>query len=102
MLADTLLLLLLVLVLWLFWQGRRQAEYARSYALRYCQQQQLQFLDIAWQRGRLRKVGRRIGWYSVFQFAFSSDREHRYEGELELLNLQLLRVTTPVYRLPDA
>jgi len=100
-LADALLLLILLFIALLFWQGRRQAEIARVHAQRYCQQHQLQFLDIAWQGGKIARHGRHIGWLSRYQFAFSSDREHRYEGEIQMLNLRLLKVDTPVYRMPE-
>ncbi|RUO50975.1 DUF3301 domain-containing protein [Pseudidiomarina aquimaris] len=101
MLSDALLLIAVAFIGLLFWQGRRQAELARVHAQRYCQQYQLQFLDIAWQGGKLSKAGRHFGWLSRYQFAFSSDREHRYEGEITMLNLRLQKVDTPVYRLPE-
>lgn len=102
MLLDAILLLAIAMVFWLFWQGRRQAEHARRYAQRYCQQHQLQFLDIAWRNGKLAKKGRHFGWLSNYDFAFSSDQQTRYEGELQLLNLRLVNITTPPYRVPDA
>lgn len=101
MLSDAILLIGVGFVGLLFWQGRRQAEFARAHAQRYCQQHGLQFLDIAWQGGKISKAGRHWGWLSRYQFAFSSDREHRYEGEITMLNLRLQNVDTPVYRLPD-
>lgn len=101
MLSDALLLIAVGFVGMLFWQGRRQAEQARLHARNYCKQHQLQFLDIAWQGGKLSKSGRHFGWLSRYQFAFSSDREHRYEGEITMLNLRLQKVDTPVYRLPE-
>ncbi|MDN7137680.1 DUF3301 domain-containing protein [Pseudidiomarina sp. 1ASP75-14] len=100
-LLDAILLIGIGFIGLLFWQGRRQAELARMHAKRYCEQHQLQFLDIAWEGGRLARHGRHMGWLSRYQFAFSSDRESRYEGELQMLNLRLLRIETPVYRLPD-
>lgn len=101
MLSDAILLIAVGFVALLFWQGRRQAELARLHAKRYCQQHQLQFLDIAWQGGKVSKLGRNWGWLSRYQFAFSSDREHRYEGQITMLNLRLQNVDTPVYRLPE-
>ncbi len=100
-LSDAIVLLCVALVIVLFWQGRRQAEYARRYAQQYCKQNQLQFLDIAWKRGRIAKIGRHIGWLSDYEFAFSSDGESRYEGNISLINLRLRDVSTPPYRLPS-
>ncbi|RUO58548.1 DUF3301 domain-containing protein [Pseudidiomarina insulisalsae] len=101
MLGDAILLLAIGFIGLLFWQGRRQAELARMHAKRYCERNQLQFLDIAWQGGKLARSGRHWGWQSHYQFAFSSDREHRYEGDLHMLNLRLQHIETPVYRLPE-
>lgn len=102
MLIDVVILLLLVLVISLFWQLRKQSEYATQQAQLYCKQHQLQFLDIAWEYGRPRKIGRHIGWFSRYRFGFSSDAETRYEGTLELLNIRLVDVKTPPYRIPSA
>jgi len=101
-LGDALLLLIILLMVVLFWQSRRQAEYARRHVENYCKKHQLQFLDIAWQGGRPAKRGRYIGWLSRYEFGFSSDGESRYVGQAVMLNLRLLEVNTPPYRLPDA
>lgn len=101
-LGDALLLLIILLMAVLFWQSRRQAEYARRQVESYCKRHQLQFLDIAWQSGRIAKRGRYIGWLSRYEFDFSSDGESRYTGQAILINLRLLKVNTPPYRLPDS
>ena len=100
-LSDAILLITISFTGWLFWQGRRQAEQAKVHAERYCQQQHLQFLDIAWLGGRPAKLGRHVGWLSHYSFSFSSDGESRYEGTISLLNLRLEKVVTPPYRLPS-
>ena len=100
-LGDAILLLAVALAFVLFWQGRRQAEQARRYIERYCKQQQLQFLDMAWQGGKIAKYQRYIGWLSRYEFAFSSDGESRYIGQAKLLNMRLVEITTPPYRLPE-
>lgn len=100
-LIDAILLLGISFAFVLFWQGRRQAEQARRYVERYCQQQQLQFLDIAWQGGKLAKMKRHIGWLSRYEFGFSSDGESRYTGQATLLNMRLVDINTPPYRMPS-
>lgn len=100
-LTDAILLLSIGLAFTLFWQGRRQAEQARRYVQRYCEQQQLQFLDIAWQGGKIAKVKRYIGWLSRYEFGFSSDGESRYTGQATLINMRLVDINTPPYRLPN-
>lgn len=100
-LSDAILLLAIGFGFFLFWQGRRQAEQARRYIEQYCKQQQLQFLDMAWQSGKIAKRQRYIGWLSHYEFAFSSDGESRYHGQATLLNMRLVEITTPPYRLPE-
>ncbi|RWU12314.1 DUF3301 domain-containing protein [Pseudidiomarina gelatinasegens] len=100
-LADAIALLLVGFVVLIFWQGRRQAEQARRYVEQYCKQQQLQFLDIAWQGGRPAKLQRHLGWLSRYEFGFSSDGESRYNGQATLLNMRLVEITTPPHRVPS-
>lgn len=85
----------------LFWQFRRLGERAQMYAMHYCKQHKLQYLDIARQRGSFRITRSGPVWLSGFTFGFSSDREHRYEGQLTFENTRLVNVTMPVYRTPD-
>lgn len=84
----------------LFWQFRRLSERAQLYATQYCKQHQLQYLDIARHRGSFRISRRGPVWLTEFSFGFSSDREHRYEGQLTFANTRLVDVTMPVYRVP--
>lgn len=101
-LGDAILLFIVGFIVLLFWQGRRQAEQARRHVEHYCKQHQLQFLDIAWQRGRPAKWARHIGWLSTYEFGFSSDGESRYVGQAKLLNLRLVDVQVPPHRVPSA
>lgn len=96
-LMDALYLLLLILIVYLFWQWRLQEESARKHAETVCKQYKVQFLDIARSGGRLRLTPR-TGWEAEFQFGFSSDTKSRYEGELTLLNLHLRDVQMPPHR----
>lgn len=86
----------------LFWQFRRLGERAQRYASQYCKQHQLQYLDIARQSGSLKISKRGPLWQTTFSFGFSSDRENRYEGELIFANTHLVKVSMPVYRVPDS
>ena len=93
-------IVLIGLAMWAFWQWRRQAELALMNAKRYCQQHQLQLLEIHREGGKFRWRKNRFGWYGYFIFAFSSDQETRYQGELWMLNFRLLDIEVPPYRLP--
>jgi len=101
-LVDVVLLLALVLLANVFWQWRQQAERANAYALRYCQQHQLQLLDVYRSGGKLSWKKSAVGWQAQFSFSFSSDGESRYEGDLWLFNHKLQHIAVPPYRLPEA
>lgn len=82
----------------LFWQFRRLGERAQAYAQHYCKQHQLQYLDIARQRGSFKFNQQGPVWQTTFCFGFSSDKESRYEGHLIFANARLIKVEMPVYR----
>ena len=100
-LFDVLLFLLLLCVIWLFWQHRRQTEHAYQHALWYCKQQRLQMLDLEKVSTRWSFKGRHPGWRSRFVMGFSSDCTSRYEGTLTLHNSQLIAVDLPPFREPN-
>lgn len=99
-LSSVILLALVALVALLFWQRRQQHEYAHAHAVRYCNKEQLQLLDIARTQGRLAWTRRGPAWQTDFVIGFSSDGQSRYEGTLRMLNLQLQGVDLPVFREP--
>ena len=101
-LSTVILLAFICTLAALFWQFRRLSERAQRYAQQYCKQHQLQYLDIARQRGSLKINKRGPVWQTSFSFGFSSDRENRYEGELVFANTQLVTVSMPVYRMPES
>lgn len=101
-LSTVILLALISSIAAVFWQFRRLGERAQSYAQHYCKQHQLQYLDLARQHGRFTMGKRGPVWQTAFSFGFSSDRENRYEGELIFANTQLVKVSLPVYRVPDS
>ncbi|EKE84858.1 DUF3301 domain-containing protein [Idiomarina xiamenensis] len=100
-LFDAWLLIAIGLLGWLFWLWRQQSERARQQAQRYCQQQQLQLLEVYRGKGRFCRHQGRLGWLSHFQFDFSSDGESRYQGDLWMFNGKLTSIETPAYRLPN-
>lgn len=85
----------------LFWQWRKQAEWARYVATTKLQQLNLQLLELhraggslIWQRGPR--------WRATFRFDFCSQYEHRYTGSLTLLNMSLARFELPPHRYSEA
>lgn len=99
-LLDVVLLLGLFLAGALFWNWRRQDEWARQHAAFVCKQNQIQLLDVARANGRPTFQGG-LAWRAQFHFGFSSDGESRYEGLLTLHNLRLEAVQLPPHRMPE-
>lgn len=96
---DFLLLFILVGIAVGFWLWRKQDEFARNHAIRICQRNHLQLLDIARKKSYPSfKYG--ISWLAQYQFGFSSDGETRYEGQLELRGFRLSHSELPPYRVP--
>ncbi|SEK83132.1 Protein of unknown function [Colwellia chukchiensis] len=92
-------LLIIGLVFWYFVYLRKVAEYARSHADKYCQQENLQFLAIARRSSRLR-FSKRFGphWLSQFDIEFSGDGESSYHGIMTLRGYKLDNIEMPPYR----
>lgn len=97
-LSTVMMLAAVACIAGLFWQFRQLGEQAQRYAIHYCKQNQLQYLDIALYQMRLRLGRRGPYWHSRYRFGFSSDHESRYEGELQFSNRRLLKIEMPVYR----
>lgn len=82
----------------IYWQFRRQSEFAQAWLTRYCQQQDFQLLSVyryrfIWQKGRL---------LTQFRFEFSHDGLQHNEGKLWLHRLTVLKVDLPILREPSS
>lgn len=91
----------LVISAGLFWQWRKQAEWARHVATIKLQQLNLQLLELHRAGGRL-TWQRGPRWRANFKFDFCSQYEHRYTGSLTLLNMSLERFDLPPHRYDEA
>lgn len=93
-------LLFAFLICWYFIYLRKIAEAGKKHVLLYCQQNNLQFIDIA-RRSSKPRFSRQSGfyWLSVFDFNFSGDGEMSYQGVMTLRGLKLSDITTPAFRI---
>lgn len=83
-----LLLPLLLLGVWFWFDGMRGKELATQAARRACERHDLLLLDetVVLARRRLARDGNgRIGWRRRYRFEFTRDGDSRDRGEVELL-----------------
>lgn len=99
-LIDIIVLIVISLVIFQFWQLRRQSEVALAYAKDYCERNNIQFISVARDHTRLVFFKRKLlEWHAKFQFEFSGNGEDSNYGELVLIDLRLVNVTTEVYKM---
>ncbi len=93
-------LLFAFLICWYFIYLRKIAEAAKRHVQLYCQQNKLQFIDIARRKSRLSFTTKNgLFWSSTFDFHFSGDGEASYQGVMTLQGLKLQDITTPAFRI---
>jgi len=92
-------LLFAFLICWYFIYLRKIAEVGKKHVLLYCQQNQLQFIDVARRKSRI-KFNKQDGlfWQSTFDFHFSGDGEESYQGVMKLKGIKIQDITTPAFR----
>ncbi len=101
---DILTLLLLLAVLWFWWDSRGVAEQAITVARKHCEKLGLTFLNdtVAWKRIRLRRNKRgRMQIQRSYFFEFASDMQQRYSGEIVMLGKQTVKVNLDTYRISE-
>lgn len=98
-LLEIIFALMLVLIVWLFWQTRVLAEAAKQEIENYCDKYNLQMLAMA--RVKLQPSRGSTGqfcWKATYQFEFSSDGESYYLGSAIINGTMLISIETPAYR----
>jgi hypothetical protein len=94
-------ILLLVGLIWFWWDSRGVAERAITAARQSCERADLTFLNdtVAWSKIRLKR--NRIGRVQIqrtYFFEFASDMERRYQGEIIMLGSQVNKISLDAYR----
>lgn len=90
---DSLIILLVLGVIgWIWWDSRGVAERATQVARQYCHSMQVNFLNdtVAWQKLRLKRNSQgRMQFERTYFFEFTSDMQQRYRGEVVMLGRQV-------------
>jgi len=99
---NGLTLLLILSLLWFWWDSRGIAEIAIQAARRNCEQAGLTFLNdtVGWQKIRLKRnrMGR-VQIQRTYFFEFASDMAERYKGEVIMLGKEVSKISLDVYRI---
>jgi hypothetical protein len=85
--TEALLLVGVAALVWLWWDGAACKEQARHYGKRRSKELDVQFLDDTVALGRLTLCRDRSGHAQFarrYDFEFSSDGSHRYQGRITL------------------
>jgi hypothetical protein len=94
-------LLLILALLWFWWDSRGVAEVAIQAARRKCEQAELTFLNdtVGWKKIRLQRNRQgRMQLQRTYFFEFASDMAERYKGEVVMLGQQVTNITMDVHR----
>jgi hypothetical protein len=99
---NGLTLLLILSLLWFWWDSRGVAEIAIQAAKRNCEQADLTFLNdtVGWKKIALKR--NRLGRVQIqrtYFFEFASDMAQRYKGEVIMLGREVSKITLDVYRI---
>ncbi|CAM3023762.1 DUF3301 domain-containing protein [Vibrio rarus] len=89
----------LVIFVTLFWQHRRQAEFAKGAIQRHCKQLDLQVVSISSGSHKIRYPNGKWGWHTVFAFEFSALGDDCYHGELTMQGLRMTHFHTQPHRM---
>jgi hypothetical protein len=95
-------ILLLLGLLWFWWDSRGVAERAISAARMRCESNGLTFLNdtVAWKKIRLKRNRHgRMQLQRTYFFEFASDMQQRYQGEVEMLGKELVTVSLEAHRI---
>jgi len=100
--GNLVLLLLLGLGLWYWWDSLEAKEIAREAGRRACQQAELQFLDdtVIKRKAWLRRDERgRMQFCRLYFFEFTRSGEQRYLGRVVMLGKRVGEVELDAYRI---
>ncbi|EAS41936.1 DUF3301 domain-containing protein [Photobacterium profundum] len=99
---DNLIAILLVAFgAYLFWQQRRQTEFAEKFIIQRCKNLGLQLLSTARGSHKLKDNKGNWGWRTVYLFEFSADGHDYYEGFVEMKGFRPMTFYVPAHHIPD-
>lgn len=88
-------------VCFLFWQQRRQSEYANQAIQHYCKKMELQLLSVARDTYGIRLPSGKKRLHTTYVFEFSSVGDDRYTGKLIMIGFKAVKFDLPAYRVSD-
>ena len=94
-------ILVIIGLLWFWWDSRGVAEIAIKAARRKCEQAELTFLNdtVGWKKIRLQRNRQgRMQLQRTYFFEFASDMAERYKGEVVMLGQQVTHISMDVHR----
>ena len=103
MTLDWLILIIIFLVLWYWWDTLQSKEIARVAGINACEKYSVQFLD---DTVELKKTWLRRNSHGHLQicrlyfYEFTSDGAQRYQGRITLLGNKIKEVEMDAYRMP--
>lgn len=101
---DWIILTLIMLVLWYWWDTLQAKEIARKAGKNACESSAVQFLDdtVELKKFWLRRNSRgQLQICRLYFFEFSSDGAQRYSGRITLLGKKVREVEMDAYRIPS-
>ncbi|MBM7038147.1 DUF3301 domain-containing protein [Vibrio ulleungensis] len=99
MMSDLLAILGVAFAAYLFWQQRKQSEFAKKAVAHHCEQHGLQLVSVAFGAHKFKKLRGSWRWYTQYQFEFSSLGDDCYQGELIMRGFHVSHFQTPPYRM---
>lgn len=97
-----LLILILFLVAWYWWNTMQSKEAARRAGKRICEQNGVQFLDDTVEKYKVwvrRGPAGRLELCRIFLFEFATDGERRYQGRIVVLGKIVSDVSMDAYHI---
>lgn len=95
------ILLIVIAIVWLWWDSRGTAERATVAAKNYCVNAGVSFLNdtVAWKKLRLKRNRQgRIQLQRTYFFEFASDMRQRYFGEIVMLGNKVESIQLEAFR----
>lgn len=100
---DNLLgILLLALFGYLYWQQRRQTEFAQRFIEQRCEHLGLQLLSIARGAHKMKDQQGRWHWHTVYVFEFSVNGADAYQGHVVMEGFRPSQFQVPPHRMPES
>lgn len=99
---SSIIMLVLAVIGWFWWDSRGAAEHATRVAKQYCQSMNVSFLNdtVSWQKVRLkRNLKGRMALERSYFFEFASDGQQRYRGEVVMLGKRVKSIQLDPHRI---